>query len=451
MDNNLDTATNTNKSDKELQTNSNKRSYAIILYGATSFVGQITAHYLSQFLSDSKYKEASAAETTVTWAIAGRDEGKLKKLQTEISNKQGDSETTTKVDIIIADSNDAASLNKMTKQTQVIISTVGPYLKYGEALVKSCATNGTDYVDLTGEAIFIKDMLDKYQDMAKKSGARIVNSCGFDSIPSDLGVYFTQQQAKSQFNKSCDVIHMRVKAAKGGLSGGTVASMATIFEEVGKDKARRKQVADPYLLNDDKNAPNVRQDNISKPQYDIEHDRWLAPFVMAVINTRIVHRSNQLLDYEYGRDFKYDEAMWMKDGIKGQLMSYGMSVGLLGFATAMTFKPSREFLSKHVLPKSGSGPSKSEQENGYFDMRFFGETSEKDTISTKVTGDKDPGYGSTSRMLAQSALCLVQDISKDDVAGGFWTPSVAMGEHLLTRLEEHAGISFELLDHDNTH
>ncbi|WP_025646713.1 MULTISPECIES: saccharopine dehydrogenase family protein [unclassified Psychrobacter] len=409
------------------------RPYAVVLYGATSFVGQITAKYLSQFLADSN---------DVEWAIAGRDEEKLKKLQSEIS----DSGSAKKVDIIIANSNDEASLDEMTKQAKVVISTVGPYLKYGEPLIKSCANNGTDYVDLTGEAIFIKDMMDKYQDTASQSGARIVNSCGFDSIPSDLGVYFTQQQAEKQFDEVCEKIHMRVKAAKGGLSGGTVASMATIFEEVGKDKSRRKQVANPYLLNDDADAPNVRQKNVSKPEYDSEHGRWLAPFVMASINTRIVHRTNQLTDYEYGREFKYDEAMWMKDGVKGQLTSYALSAGLFGFATTMMFKPSRELLSKHVLPKSGSGPSKSEQENGYFDIRFFGYTPSNDSISTKVTGDRDPGYGSTSRMLAQSALCLAQDISRKDVKGGFWTPASAMGDKLIARLEEHSGLSFEVVE-----
>ena len=409
------------------------RPYAVVLYGATSFVGQITAKYLSQFLADSN---------DVEWAIAGRDEEKLKKLQSEIS----DSGSAKKVDIIIANSNDEASLDEMTKQANVVISTVGPYLKYGEPLIKSCANNGTDYVDLTGEAIFIKDMMDKYQDTASQSGARIVNSCGFDSIPSDLGVYFTQQQAEKQFDEVCEKIHMRVKAAKGGLSGGTVASMATIFEEVGKDKSRRKQVANPYLLNDDADAPNVRQKNVSKPEYDSEHGRWLAPFVMASINTRIVHRTNQLTDYEYGREFKYDEAMWMKDGVKGQLTSYALSAGLFGFATTMMFKPSRELLSKHVLPKSGSGPSKSEQENGYFDIRFFGYTASNDSISTKVTGDRDPGYGSTSRMLAQSALCLAQDISHQDVKGGFWTPASAMGDKLIARLEEHSGLSFEVVE-----
>lgn len=421
--------------------NTDKRAYTIVLYGATSFVGQITAHYLAQFLAEQNKDNSSKS---VTWAIAGRDEDKLKKLQDEIASKQD--EDADKVDIIIANSDDDASLDAMTQQTQVIISTVGPYLKYGEPLIKYCAQNGTDYVDLTGEAIFIKDMLDKYQDTAKQSGARIVNSCGFDSIPSDLGVYFTQQQAQDKFNQACETVHMRVKAAKGGLSGGTIASMATIFEEVGEDKSRRKQVANPYLLNDDSDAPTLRQKNVGKPEYDGEHKRWLAPFVMASINTRIVHRSNQLLSYEYGREFKYDEAMWMQDGTKGKLMSYGLSAGLLGFASAMMFKPSRELLSKHVLPKSGSGPSKSEQENGFFDIRFFGTTTKQDTISTKVTGDRDPGYGSTSRMLTQSALCLAQDISQDEVAGGFWTPASAMGDKLMQRLEDHAGLSFEVID-----
>lgn len=444
---NTDTDNSKDKKDENNldKSNGQPRPYAVILYGATSFVGQITARYLAEFLSNGDAKDDSAAHSKVAWAIAGRDKEKLEKLQAELNNAQADG----KIDIIIANSEDEDSLNAMSEQTRVIISTVGPYLKYGEPLIKSCVNKGTDYVDLTGEAIFIKDMLDKYQDAAKESGARIVNSCGFDSIPSDLGVYFTQKTAEEKFDKVCNVINMRVKAAKGGLSGGTIASMATIFAEVAQDKERRRQLANPYLLNDDNNGPDTRQDNIAKPEYDIEHGRWLAPFVMAVINTRIVHRSNLLLDYNYGRDFKYDEAMWMQDGVKGQLMSYGLSIGLLGFATAMSFKPSRDFLSKHILPKSGDGPSKSEQDNGYFDIRFFGETASNESISTKVTGDRDPGYGSTSRMLAQSALCLAQDISKEDVKGGFWTPASAMGDKLLARLKAHAGISFEIVENSS--
>ncbi|SJM69498.1 saccharopine dehydrogenase family protein [Psychrobacter piechaudii] len=405
-----------------------QQKYGIVLYGATSFVGQLVAAYLQKFLTE------GSADNEVSWAIAGRNQQKLQQVKEQVGN--------TELPIIIADSDDADSLNKMAAQAKVIISTVGPYLKYGEPLIKACAENGTDYVDLTGEALFIKNMLDKYQQTAKDSGARIVNSCGFDSLPSDLGVLFTQNCAQKEHGEYCETINMRVKAAKGGLSGGTVSSMATIFEELGKDKSLRKQLANPYLLNDDDNRPNVRQENVNLPQWDAENERWVAPFIMASINTRIVHRSNQLRDYQYGRDFKYDEAMWLPAGLKGRLMSYGMTAGIAGFAASMMFKPSRDLLNEHVLPKSGDGPSKSEQENGYFDIRFFGHTNNNQEVLTKVTGDKDPGYGSTCQMLAQSALCLLQDISKQEVEGGFWTPAAAMGEALIERLQDHAGIEF---------
>lgn len=405
-----------------------ERKYGIVLYGATSFVGQLVAAYLQKFLAE----DNSSSE--VSWAIAGRNQQKLEQVKKQVGNSE--------LPLIIADSEDADSLNEMAAQAQVIISTVGPYLKYGEPLIKACAENGTDYVDLTGEALFIKDMLDKYQQTAKDSGARIVNSCGFDSLPSDLGVLFTQNCAQKAHGEYCDTINMRVKAAKGGLSGGTVSSMATIFEEIAKDKSLRKQLANPYILNDDAKRPNVRQENVSLPQWDADNERWVAPFIMASINTRIVHRSNQLRDYQYGRDFKYDEAIWLPAGLKGRLMSYGMTAGIAGFAASMMFKPSRDLLNEHVLPKPGDGPSKSEQENGYFDIRFFGYTNKNYQVLTKVTGDKDPGYGSTCQMLAQSALCLLQDISKEQVAGGFWTPAAAMGETLIERLQNHAGLEF---------
>ena len=405
-----------------------ERKYGIVLYGATSFVGQLVAAYLQKFLAEDD------SSNEVSWAIAGRNQQKLEQVKKQVGNSE--------LPLIIADSEDADSLNEMAAQAQVIISTVGPYLKYGEPLIKACAENGTDYIDLTGEALFIKDMLDKYQQTAKDSGARIVNSCGFDSLPSDLGVLFTQNCAQKAHGEYCDTINMRVKAAKGGLSGGTVSSMATIFEEIAKDKSLRKQLANPYILNDDAKRPNVRQENVSLPQWDADNERWVAPFIMASINTRIVHRSNQLRDYQYGRDFKYDEAIWLPAGLKGRLMSYGMTAGIAGFAASMMFKPSRDLLNEHVLPKPGDGPSKSEQENGYFDIRFFGYTNKNHQVLTKVTGDKDPGYGSTCQMLAQSALCLLQDISKEQVAGGFWTPAAAMGETLIERLQNHAGLEF---------
>lgn len=432
---------------------SENRDYTLILYGASSFVGQITAHYLARFLQSQPLQ----------WAIAGRNKKKLEQLKQDLSKPSGlntdsnddsdnglgpnhTSTTPCLPDIIIADSDNADSLTAMCRQSQIVISTVGPYLKYGEPLIKACVNQGTDYVDLTGEAIFIKDMLDKYQNDAKLSGARIVNACGFDSIPSDLGVYFTQQQAQQRFGTPCTDIQMRVKAAKGGLSGGTIASMATIFEEVGKDKARRKQLADPYLLNTDSETPKVRQVTHSMPSFDQDHERWVAPFIMDSINTRIVHRSNQLLDYEYGRDFKYDEAMWMPAGLKGRAMSYALTAGIGGFALAMSFTKSRELLSDHILPKSGDGPSAEDQKNGYFDLRFFGTSAEGKPIITKVTGDKDPGYGSTSRMLAQAALCLVQDTDRDKIGGGFWTPASAMGDLLIERLINNAIMKFDIVE-----
>lgn len=446
------TSTDLNNSSTDEHDQDNKK-YHLVLYGATSFVGQITAAYLADFLPSQP----------IRWAIAGRNQEKLTtlrhKLQQQLTTKTDDvkreiSKTAASPDapesilpdILLANSDDEASLATLCQQSKIIISTVGPYLNYGEPLIKACVTHGTDYVDLTGEAIFIKDMMDRYQQQAKQTGSRIVNSCGFDSIPSDLGVYFTQQQAQQQFGAPCHTIEMRVKAAKGGLSGGTIASMATIFAAVGKDKNRRKQLSNPYLLNDDTNPPAIRQPSHSLPSYDEQQQRWLAPFIMDSINTRIVHHSNQLLAYAYGRDFKYDEAMWMPTGLKGRVMSYAMTAAIGGFAAAMSFDKSRELLSEHVLPKSGDGPSEEEQKNGYFDLRFFGQTQSGDTLVTKVTGDKDPGYGSTSQMLAQAALCLLQDVDHHEIPGGFWTPASAMGDKLIERLRNHAGLEFALLE-----
>ncbi len=427
------------------------REYDIVLYGATSFVGKLTAAYLQKFLETTE--ATLATEQKISWAIAGRNQQKLDAVKQEIGNSD--------LATIIADSEQQQSVDEMAANAKVIISTVGPYLKYGEPLIKACANYGTDYVDLTGEALFIKDMMDKYSSIAQRSGARIVNSCGFDSIPSDLGVLFTQNYAKQSTGQYCDTIAMRVKVIKGGLSGGTIASMATIFTAVAEDKSRRQQLSNPYLLVDDTNPPTLRQNAIHRPQWDAQNKHWLAPFVMASINTCIVHRSHQLHSYPYGRHFKYDEAIWMPAGIKGRVMSYGMLAGLVGFAAGMAFTPSRELLNDHILPKAGTGPSVQERENGHFDIRFIGSfngnngntdtnantdtTANTPQIRTKVTGAKDPGYGSTCEMLAQSALCLLQQAPQQEVAGGFWTPASAMGTALISRLQAYSDIKFETL------
>jgi short subunit dehydrogenase-like uncharacterized protein len=405
--------------------------FDIIIFGATSFVGQILTRYmLNQFAVGGELK----------WAIAGRSQNKLIELKLSLGTA-GEA-----LDTLVADAADEDSLHSMCLSTRVIISTVGPYALYGEPLVKVCVALGTDYCDLTGEVQWIAKMLERYEDEAKKSGARIVNSCGFDSVPSDLGVYFLQHHAKQKFGQTCSSIKMRVKKMKGAASGGTVASMTNIFKEVASNPALRKVLANPYAICPSDHGNTVRQDNMNRPQYDDDFNSWVAPFVMAVINTRIVHRSNTLVEGGYSQHFDYNEAMLTGKGLMGSGIAAGVGVGLGGFAMAAVIPPTRWVMEKFILPKPGEGPSIDAQEKGFYDLRFYGKTDDGQEIRCKVTGDQDPGYGSTAKMLGQAAACLAQDISKDDVQGGFWTPASVFGTQLITRLEKHAGLTFEIID-----
>ncbi len=405
--------------------------FDIIIFGATSFVGQILTRYmLNQFAVGGELK----------WAIAGRSQNKLIELKLSLGTA-GEA-----LDTLVADAADEDSLHSMCLSTRVIISTVGPYALYGEPLVKVCVALGTDYCDLTGEVQWIAKMLERYEDEAKKSGARIVNSCGFDSVPSDLGVYFLQHHAKQKFGQTCSSIKMRVKKMKGAASGGTVASMTNIFKEVASNPALRKVLANPYAICPSDHGNTVRQDNMNRPQYDDDFNSWVAPFVMAVINTRIVHRSNTLIEGGYSQHFDYNEAMLTGKGLMGSGIAAGVGVGLGGFAMAAVIPPTRWVMEKFILPKPGEGPSIDAQEKGFYDLRFYGKTDDGQEIRCKVTGDQDPGYGSTAKMLGQAAACLAQDISKDDVQGGFWTPASVFGTQLITRLEKHAGLTFEIID-----
>ncbi|MGK0305081.1 MAG: short subunit dehydrogenase-like uncharacterized protein, partial [Gammaproteobacteria bacterium] len=349
-------------------------------------------------------------------------------------------------DIIVADAADEDSLHSLCSATRVVISTVGPYALYGEPLVKTCVALGTDYCDLTGEVHWIAKMLERYEDLAKISGARIVNSCGFDSVPSDLGVYFLQQHAKQKFGETCSSIKMRVKKMKGAASGGTVASMTNIFKEVASNPALRKVLANPYAICPPNHGNKLRQNNMNRPQYDNDFNSWVAPFVMAVINTRIVHRSNALIAGGYSPHFEYNEAMLTGKGLIGSGIAAGVGVGLGSFAMAAVMPPTRWAMERFMLPKPGEGPSLDAQEKGFYDLRFYGKTDSGQEIRCKVTGDQDPGYGSTAKMLGQAATCLVQDISKKNVSGGFWTPASIFGTKLITRLENHAGLTFELIE-----
>jgi short subunit dehydrogenase-like uncharacterized protein len=285
--------------------------------------------------------------------------------------------------------------------------------------------------------------MDKYQKAAKKSGARIVNCCGFDSIPSDLGVHFLQQEGKQQFGKFFNNVKLRVKAMKGGASGGTIASMIEMLVAGKADPELRKQMGNPYVLCPEKHRYTIRQTIIKAPVYDEDFQAWVAPFIMEAINARVVLRSNSLLKMAYGKDFSYGEAMLSGQGIKGRLTGLGITGGLGLFAGSLILDPIRNLMQKYVLPKPGEGPSLQDQLNGYFDLRLHGRNKKGQQLMVQVTGDRDPGYGSTAKMLAQAGLCLAFDLAAEDKAGGFWTPATAMGDLLVERLSEHAGMTFE--------
>lgn len=410
--------------------------FDIVVFGATSFVGQILSRYLL---------EQYGVDGPVKWAIAGRSEGKLVNLKTDLGISATDLEH------ITADASDEKALTDMVRQTRVIVSTVGPYALYGEPLVKVCVTEGKGYCDLTGEVQWIRRMITKYEDQAKQTGARIVHCCGFDSIPSDLGVFFLQQQAEKQFGAPCPTIKMRVKAAKGGASGGTVASLMNVVKEATADPALRKELANPFSLCPKGFKSSRRQHNVKGAEFDKDLGVWLAPFVMGAINARIVHRSNYLQSTAYGQEFAYDEAMMMGKGLKGRLAATSMAAGLGGFMVASAIKPSRWVLERFIMPKPGEGPTDKAQEEGFYDLRFIGITADGQRIRTKVTGDRDPGYGSTGKMLGEAAMCLAFDFEPEQgqeakTNGGFWTPASLMGNKILDRLKVRSGLRFELLN-----
>jgi len=403
------------------------RRLDIVVFGATSFVGKILCRYLV---------ERHGTDGELRWAIAGRNADKLRSTA---------GETGADVEQIVADASDPAAMAELVADTCVVISTVGPYALYGSALVEAAAAAGTDYCDLTGEPQWMQKMIDAHGAAAQASGARIVHTCGFDSIPSDLGVWFTQQQAIAKFDTHCSSIAMRVKAMKGGASGGTIASGMNVMDEVANDPALRKVLANPYALAPADMRTGPKQPNVTIPTNKDASGEWVAPFVMASINTRVVQRSHALLGRPWGDDFLYDEAMMMGDGAVGAAKAAALTGGLGGFMAVAAVGPIRKLLNNYVLPKPGTGPSPEEQRAGFFDLRFFGETAAGQKIVTKVTGDADPGYGSTAKMLGEAAVALL-DLDHAATAGGFHTPTTAFGDDLIGRLVEHAGMSFSVLD-----
>ena len=398
------------------------RKYDLVVWGATSFTGKLVTEYLFNKYRSSKIK----------WAIAGRNLDKLEKVRSQVADEN--------IPIFIADSFDEESLSKFVKKTRVVCSTVGPYSLYGTKLVKLCVENNTNYCDITGEAHWIRTLIDDYHEEAKSKKIKIVNSCGFDSIPSDMGVYFIQNEIKKTYKNYANSIKMRVAGVRGGISGGTYGSINNLLKEAYSNKKIFKVLNNPYGLNPKNKMEGMDKKDLRKIIFDKESNSWIYPFIMAGINTKIVRRSHALTNFQYGKDFRYEEAMMSGKGITGLLKAI-----LAVFPLAMIGLNPNSLLKKIVnsyMPKPGEGPGPEKRKNGFYNLRFYVTIDERRKAFAKVVGDNDPGYGSTSKMLAESALCLAFDKLPENY--GVVTPSIAMGKQLLERLRNNAGLDFKI-------
>jgi short subunit dehydrogenase-like uncharacterized protein len=397
------------------------RKYDLIVWGASGFTGRLVVEYLAE-----RYPAAE-----LRWAVGGRNRDKLARVLGDIPVK-GDPP-----DIVVADSRDANAMHDLAASTRVVLTTVGPYARYGTELVAACATAGTDYCDLCGEVQWMRQMIDEVQASAASSGARIVMSCGFDSIPSDIGVHRLQALSLERHGKPCVEVSTLVRAMKGGASGGTYASMLNAIDEARQDRATARVLVDPYALNPEgeRSGPDGRDQGGAR--YDDIADLWTAPFVMATVNTRVVRRTNALGDYPYTRDFRYRESTIAGGRLRATMMGFGLKLFMIAAAVPLT----RKLIIKRMLPAPGEGPSREQRENGFFNLLMIGRTADGDEVRLRIKGDRDPGYGSTSKMLAESAICLAR--GESSAAGGCWTPAAAMGDALLRRLPENAGVTFD--------
>jgi short subunit dehydrogenase-like uncharacterized protein len=386
--------------------------FDLVVYGATGFTGQLVAEYLA-----AHYK----GDGNLKWAMAGRSKDKLAAVRDAIGAPAD-------IALIKADASDPASLKAMIDQTKSVISTVGPYQLYGSELVALCATSGTDYLDLCGEPVWMRQMIDAHENTAKSSGARIVFSCGFDSLPFELGVFFCQETTKKVWGGPAVRVKGRIRNMNLTISGGTAASTRASFAAAAKDFSLVAMLRDPFVLTPGFEGPKQPPGN--KPLLDEDLKSWTAPFAMATINTRNVHRSNMLMGFPYGRDFVYDEMMLTGPGEQGEAN-----------AKRIVAAVNAEKMGSGG-PKPGEGPSKEERENGSYDLLFVALAPDGRQVRAFVKGDRDPGYGSTSKMIAECAICLLRD--RPEVPAGIWTPGAAMGHRLIKRLVDHAGLTFDV-------
>lgn len=387
------------------------KPFDLIVYGASGFTGQLVVEYLCKRASDSGLRR---------WAIAGRNRAKLEAV------REAWPDAAIKPEIVEADAKDAASIDAMVASTRVVLTTVGPYQQYGAPLVAACAKLGTDYVDLCGEPAWMRQMIDAHESAAKASGARIVFSCGFDSIPFDLGVWFLQQAAIEKTGQPCKQVRGRVLKMKGTFSGGTAASFKATMAAAAADPVVLEMLKDPFALTP--GFAGAKQPAGHKPAFDEDLQSWAAPFIMAPINTRNVHRTNLLLGHPYGEQFTYSEMVATGPGEKGQKIAEAMAID--------------DSMNSDDGPKPGEGPSLEERENGFYQVMFVGTAHDGATMTAMVKGKRDPGYGSTCRMITESALCLLQ--ADLNTTAGFHTPGSALASPLLARLQKFADLSFEL-------
>lgn len=373
--------------------------FDIVLFGASGFTGRLVAEHLA------------AENTGLRWALAGRDPGRLGDIRAALGGAAD-------IPILTADVADETSLRAMVRRSRSIISTVGPYQLHGSGLVAACADIGTDYLDLCGEPAWMRRMIETHEDRARQSGARILFSCGFDSLPFELGVRQLQAQATERWGRPLPLVKARVRGLQGGLSGGTAASLRASLAAGAADPATRTLLEDPFALTPGFRGPE--QPDWATPRLDPDLGAWVGPFIMSAINAPNIHRSNLLQGHPYGRDFRYDEAIVTGAGPEGEAMARS----LLGRAEGVTSASG---------PGPGEGPSRQEREAGWFDLLFLGRGPDGEPIAVSVKGDLDPGYGATSRMVAQTALRLLRE--GQAVAGGIWTPGAALGD----RLQDVAG------------
>ncbi|ABX33184.1 Saccharopine dehydrogenase [Delftia acidovorans SPH-1] len=384
------------------------KPFDLVVHGATGFTGRLVVEYLLR-----RYPAGSG----LRWAMGGRNAAKLAAVRDELGAPAD-------TPLVVTDTGIPASLQALMEQTRLVLTTVGPYQLYGNELVAACASAGVDYVDLCGEPAWMRQMIDAHEAAARASGARIVFSCGFDSIPFDLGVFMLQREMQARFGQPAQRVRGRVRKMKGTFSGGTAASLKATMAAAAAQPGVLELLRNPFSLTPGFEGP--RQPSGSKPMVDEVLGLWVAPFVMAAINTRNVHRSNFLLGHAYGADFVYDEMMVTGAGEKGEALANAVAAD--------------KSLGADDGPKPGEGPSREERESGFYDVLFIGTDAAGHSLRVGVKGDRDPGYGSTSKMITEAAVCLLQDAP--DTPGGIWTTAPAMGNALIARLKANAGLSF---------